>query len=126
MTKMNEIWGVIRQDNEEGIENFRPIIGEQLQEELVELIHAKISIHQGIFRTAKRLLTYYYLPIPTAVIKDVINKCLNCARKRKHPDSKIKTHRSKLNSCVAEYPLETLFIDFTDLFRLAMERTEHV
>ena len=112
ITKIDDIWGVTKQDNEEGLEDFRPIVGENLQNELVEIIHSKISIHQGMYRTAKRLLTYYYLPIPTVVIKDVINKCLNCARKTKNPDSKIKTHQSKLNSCKAEYPLETLFLDF--------------
>ena len=45
----------VHREEDEGeeveIESVRPVIYEEIQEELVELTHSKISIHQGIYKT---------------------------------------------------------------------------
>lgn len=111
IVKRGNLVMVKKQEDEIEVENFRTIVPKKLEEELVEIIHSNVGMHLGKNKNPKRILRHFYLPVPTTIVNAVVSKCLNCARKEKYPDSKMKKHRKKLNSYQASFPLECLFID---------------
>ena len=106
MKKQGGLIGIERKSDELEVEDFRPIIPANIEEKLVEIVHRQVGSHQGLYKTTKRLLRHFYIAVPTAVVKEVISKCLNCARKDKNPAPNIRIHKSKANSYQASYPLE--------------------
>ena len=109
--KEKDIVGVKKEDYEVEIEDFRPIIPKQLETQVVEMLHEGLGCHQGLFKTSKRVLRHFYVAVPTPLVRNVISQCLNCARKEKFPASNLKTHREKMNSPRANFPLETIYLD---------------
>lgn len=102
---------VRKQDTEIEMEDFRIIVPQNLEGKLVTLVHEEIGLHQGVFKTTTRLLRHFYLPMPTAVVKSVVTKCLRCNKKSKHVASALKPHQEQVNSFRVTRPLQTIRID---------------
>ena len=82
MVKINDIWGVKKQDEEGEIENIRPIADEEVQKELVELIREEnvksiktswlINVHPSPMKS-RRIIWIRFKPLETNLILNINN-----------------------------------------------------